>query len=63
MKTIKMSKASFDNAIILPRSWNERQPKLFKLNTKERAIKHIGSSTNFSDEVAAQLYEAKSSKY
>ena len=55
MKTIKQGRATFDNAIILPRSWNERQRKPVELSAKDRAIKQIASSTNVSEEVAAQL--------
>lgn len=62
MKTIKQGRATFDNAIILPRSWNERQRTPLQLSAKDRAIKQIASSTNVSAEVASQLYEGNSSK-
>ena len=62
MKTIKQGRANSDYAIILPRSWKERQRKPLQLNAKARAIKQISSSTNVSEKVAGQLYEANSSK-
>ena len=62
MKTIKQGRATFDDEIILPRSWKERQRTPPELNAKNRAIKQIASSTNVSEKVAAQLYEANSSK-
>ena len=62
MKTIKQGRATFDNAIILPRTWSERQRNPIELNPRDKAIKQIASSTNVSEEVAAQLYEDNSSK-
>ena len=62
MKTIKQGRATFDNEIILPRSWSERQRKPVELSAKDRVIKQILSSTNVSEKVAAQLHEDNSSK-
>ncbi len=36
MKTIKQGRVAFDDEIVLPRSWNERQRKALKLSVKAR---------------------------
>ena len=62
MKTIKRGGATFDDAIILPRSWQERQSKPIEIDPRIKAIKQITSSTNVSDDVAAQMYDDALSK-
>ena len=62
MKTIKQGGVAFDDEIVLPRSWSERQPRLVELSAKDRAIKHIASSSNVSETVASQLCEDNSSE-
>jgi len=54
MKTIKQGRVAFDDEIVLPRSWSERQRTALELSAKDRAIKHIASSTNVSETVATQ---------
>ena len=62
MKTIKRRGATFDDVIILPRSWQERSSKPLESDPRTNATKEIQSSTNVSDDVADQLYDNASSK-
>jgi hypothetical protein len=62
MKTIKRGEATFDDAIILPRTWEERQSEPIAKDPRSKAIKQIQSSTNISDDVAVHFFNHALSK-
>ena len=62
MKTIKRGGATFDDAIILPRTWEERQSGPIEIDHRVNTIKQIQSATNVSDDLAAHYSFRQKSK-
>jgi hypothetical protein len=59
MKTLKTGRIDWDTTVILPRSYSELRPGPIKMDPHARAIKHIQSATNVSDDIAAQIHRRK----